>query len=143
MTDTTTNTGRRTGLDQADMVATALTLVENEGPGALTMRRLAAELDVTTNTVYWHVGSRDALITEIIRTSATRLANRAITGTTPRERIHTQKTPRGGSSNTKSEYMASRQGGEALGALHARRGERLPEPEARAPEADDREASGI
>ena len=51
------------------------------------MRRLAAELDVTTNTVYWHVGSREALITEIIRTSATRLADRAITGTTPRERI--------------------------------------------------------
>ena len=51
------------------------------------MRRLAAELDVTTNTVYWHVGSRDALITEIIRTSATRLADRAITGTTPRERV--------------------------------------------------------
>ena len=50
------------------------------------MRRLAAELDVTTNTVYWHVGSRDALITEIIRTSATRLADRAITGATPRER---------------------------------------------------------
>ena len=42
MTDTTTNTGRRTGLDRADMVAAALALVENEGPGALTMRRLAA-----------------------------------------------------------------------------------------------------
>ena len=84
MTDTTTNTGRRTGLDQADMVATALALVKSEGPGALTMRRLAAELDVTTNTVYWHVGSREALITEIIRTAATRLADRAITGTTPR-----------------------------------------------------------
>ena len=83
MTDTTTNTGRRTGLDRADMVATALALVENEGPGALTMRRLAAELDVTTNTVYWHVGSRDALIAEIIRTSATRLADRVIAGATP------------------------------------------------------------
>ena len=49
MTDTTTNTGRRTGLDRTDMVATALALVESEGPGALTMRRLAAELDVTTD----------------------------------------------------------------------------------------------
>ena len=87
MTDTTTNTGRRAGLDRADMVATALALVEAEGPAALTMRRLAAELDVTTNTVYWHVGSRDELITEIIRTSATRLADRTIAGTTPRERV--------------------------------------------------------
>ena len=69
MTDTTTSTGRRTGLDRTDMVATALALVESEGPGALTMRRLAAELDVTTNTVYWHVGSRDALILSLIHIS--------------------------------------------------------------------------
>lgn len=87
MTDATINTGRRAGLDRADMVAAALALVEAEGPGALTMRRLAADLDVTTNTVYWHVGSRDELITEIIRTSATRLADREITGTTARERV--------------------------------------------------------
>ena len=46
------NTGRRAGLDQADMVAVALRLVESGGPDALTMRRLAAELDVTTNTIY-------------------------------------------------------------------------------------------
>ncbi|MEM8705879.1 MAG: TetR/AcrR family transcriptional regulator [Actinomycetota bacterium] len=87
MTDTTTNTGRRAGLDRADMVATASALIEAEGPSALTMRRLAAELDVTTNTVYWHVGSRDELITEIIRTWATRLADREITGTTARQRV--------------------------------------------------------
>lgn len=87
MTDAAINTGRRAGLDRADMVAAALTLVEAEGPSALTMRRLAADLDVTTNTVYWHVGSRDELITEIIRTSATRLADREITGTTARERV--------------------------------------------------------
>ncbi|MEO0492366.1 MAG: helix-turn-helix domain-containing protein [Actinomycetota bacterium] len=87
MTDAAINTGRRAGLDRADMVAAALALVETEGPNALTMRRLAAELDVTTNTVYWHVGSRDELITEIIRSSATRLADRTIDGTSPRERV--------------------------------------------------------
>lgn len=87
MTDAAINTGRRAGLDRTDMVAAALALVEAEGPSALTMRRLAAELDVTTNTVYWHVGSRDELITEIIRTSATRLADQKIAGTTARERV--------------------------------------------------------
>ena len=47
------------------------------------MRRLAAGLDVTTGTICWHVPSRGTLITEIIRTSTTRLADRAITGATP------------------------------------------------------------
>lgn len=83
------NTGRRTGLDRDDMVAAALELVEAEGVAALTMRRLAAALDVTTNTVYWHVGSRDELISEIIRTQSERLAARPITGDTPRERVTT------------------------------------------------------
>jgi TetR/AcrR family tetracycline transcriptional repressor len=69
------------------MVATALALVEKEGPGALTMRRLATELDVTTTTVYWHVGSRDELITEIIRHQSQRLAERTIVGDTPRDRV--------------------------------------------------------
>lgn len=69
------------------MVATALALVEKEGPTALTMRRLAAELDVTTTTIYWHVGSRDELITEIIQHQSERLATRSIEGRSPRERV--------------------------------------------------------
>lgn len=69
------------------MVATALALVEQEGPAALTMRRLAAELDVTTTTVYWHVGSRDELVTEVIRHQSRRLAARPVEGDTPRDRV--------------------------------------------------------
>lgn len=69
------------------MVAVAISLIENEGPAALTMRRLAAELDVTTTTIYWHVGSRDELITEIIRHQSERQAARPITGSSPRERV--------------------------------------------------------
>ena len=69
------------------MVTKALELVEAEGPDALTMRRLAAELDVTTTTIYWHVGSRDELITDIIRQQSEQLAARPIKGTTPRQRI--------------------------------------------------------
>jgi TetR/AcrR family tetracycline transcriptional repressor len=83
----TVSTGRRAGLDRDDMVATALALVEKEGPGALTMRRLATELAVTTTTVYWHVGSRDELITEIIRHQSQRQASRLVVGATPRERV--------------------------------------------------------
>ena len=59
---TASGPGRRAGLDPDEVVATALALVEAGGPEALTMRKLAAELGVGTNTIYWHVGSREELI---------------------------------------------------------------------------------
>lgn len=69
------------------MVARALALVAAEGPAALTMRRLATELDVTTTTIYWHVGSRDELVTEVVRLQSRRQAAREIDADTPRERV--------------------------------------------------------
>jgi AcrR family transcriptional regulator len=87
VTTTTEGTGRRAGLDRDDMVATAITLVEKEGPAALTMRRLAAELDVATTTIYWHVGTRDELVAEIIRHQSERLATRPIEGDTKADRV--------------------------------------------------------
>jgi TetR/AcrR family transcriptional regulator, tetracycline repressor protein len=75
------------GLDRADVVAAALDLVVREGPGALTMRRVAAELAVGTPTIYWHVGSRDELVAAIVRTQSERLAERPVEGTTARERV--------------------------------------------------------
>lgn len=80
--------GRRTGLDRDDVVAAAVALVEREGPAALTMRRLATELDVGTPTVYWHAGNREALVAEIMRHQAEILAARPIEGDTPRERVY-------------------------------------------------------
>ena len=59
-------TARRVGLDREDVVDAALALVEGEGAAALTMRRLAAELDVTTTTIYWHAGGRDELVMALI-----------------------------------------------------------------------------
>src|SRR5687768_12528085 len=85
--DANARSGRRTGLDRDDVVAAALDLVEREGPAALTMRRLATDLDVGTPTIYWHVGSRDELIAEVIRYQAARLAERAVDGATPRDRV--------------------------------------------------------
>jgi len=79
--------GRRTGLDRPDVVAAALDLVVRDGPGALTMRRLATELDVGTPTIYWHVGSRDELVAAIVRTQSERLAARPVEGATARERV--------------------------------------------------------
>lgn len=82
-----TRSGRRTGLDRGDVVAAALDLVERDGAAALTMRALATELDVGTPTIYWHVGSRDELVAEVIRLQSERMAEQVVEGTTPRERV--------------------------------------------------------
>ena len=83
----TVGTGRRAGLDRHDVVDAAMALVESCGPDALTMRKLAADLGVTTTTIYWHVGGRDELITAIIQRMSERQAEAAIEGTTARERV--------------------------------------------------------
>ncbi len=85
--DTAERAGRRTGLERDAIVAAALDLVEREGPTALTMRRLATELDVGTPTIYWHIPSRDELIAQVIRLQSNRLAAQPITGTTARDRV--------------------------------------------------------
>lgn len=76
-----------TKLDRSEVVSTARALVLREGPHALTMRRLATELDVGTPTIYWHVGSRDELVTAVIETQAERLAERPVEGRTAHDRV--------------------------------------------------------
>jgi AcrR family transcriptional regulator len=82
-----TGTGRRAGLDRDDVIAGAVDLVTTEGPGALTMRRLADKLGVATPTIYWHVGSRDDLVAEVIRAHSRRLAELEVHGDEPADRI--------------------------------------------------------
>ena len=77
----------RTGLDREAVVAVALDLVVSEGAAALTMRRLATELDVGTPTIYWHVGSRDELVAAIVQLQSERLADRPIVGRDARARV--------------------------------------------------------
>lgn len=86
-TSTATGTGRRAGLDADDVVAAALALVDAGGADALTMRRLATELGVTTTTIYWHVGNRDELIAALIRRCSEEQAAQPIKGATARDRI--------------------------------------------------------
>jgi TetR/AcrR family transcriptional regulator, tetracycline repressor protein len=54
--------GVRAGLTQAALVAAARRIVERHGLDALTMRRLAADLGVTPNTLYSHVAGKSALV---------------------------------------------------------------------------------
>lgn len=79
--------GRRAGLDRDEVVDHALALVVEGGPGALTMRKLAADLDVTPTTIYWHVGSRDEVVAAVIDRVAQTYADAEVVGSTPRERM--------------------------------------------------------
>ncbi|MBC8364198.1 MAG: TetR family transcriptional regulator [Actinobacteria bacterium] len=84
---TTRTSSRHAGLDRDDVIDAALLLVDEGGPEALTMRRLAGELGVATTTIYWHVGSRDDVVDAVIRRHAERLGRQAASGDTPRRRV--------------------------------------------------------
>jgi TetR/AcrR family transcriptional regulator, tetracycline repressor protein len=49
-------------LRREDVLAGALALLDAEGLDALTMRKLAASLDVQAGALYWHFGSKKALV---------------------------------------------------------------------------------
>lgn len=86
-TTTASSTTRRAGLDREQVVDAALDLVEEHGADALSMRKLAAELGVTTTTIYWHVGSRDELVIAVIQRLAEQQAKVRVTGSTSRARV--------------------------------------------------------
>jgi AcrR family transcriptional regulator len=54
---------RQPRLTREDLAATAVRLADAEGLGALSMRRLATELDVGTMTLYHYVRTKDELLT--------------------------------------------------------------------------------
>lgn len=75
------------GLSAEMVIDAALQLVESEGSGALSMRRLAADLGVATTTIYWHVGNRDELVVALIRRHAQRMGESVVNGDHPRDRV--------------------------------------------------------
>ena len=56
----------RQNLTRRDLTSAAITLIERDGLGKLTMRRLAAELDCAPMSLYTHVRNRDDLIDAIV-----------------------------------------------------------------------------
>ncbi|MFI6578872.1 TetR/AcrR family transcriptional regulator C-terminal domain-containing protein [Nocardiopsis sp. NPDC050513] len=54
--------GRRLGLTRDRVVAAATELIDRDGLDSFSLRRLAAELDVETMSLYNHVPNRDALL---------------------------------------------------------------------------------
>lgn len=76
----------RGSVDEASIVAAARRLLEAEGVGALSMRRLAAELESKPMTLYHHVPSKTALLGLVLSDVAAGIPWAAPTGT-PQERM--------------------------------------------------------
>jgi TetR/AcrR family transcriptional regulator, tetracycline repressor protein len=69
------------------VLATARTMIENDGVEAFSMRKLAAELGVGTPTVYWHVGNRNELFNRLIEEISEQFGRITPQGVTPTERV--------------------------------------------------------
>lgn len=75
------------GLTRTAVVDAAVEIVEHDGLGALSMRKLATRLGVKPASIYWHVGNREALLDAIGERLATEFEMTSPTGATPRERL--------------------------------------------------------
>ena len=58
----TPRTATRTELGRTAIVERALTVMDTDGPDAVTIRRLAQEFGVTPMALYWHVANKDELL---------------------------------------------------------------------------------
>jgi AcrR family transcriptional regulator len=54
------------GLDADAVVSAALRLIDADGVQRFTIRRLSTELGVRGPTIYWHIGSKDALFEAVV-----------------------------------------------------------------------------
>jgi AcrR family transcriptional regulator len=57
---------RRDPLTQETIVAAAIRVLDRDGLGVFSMRRVAEELDTGAASLYWHVGSKDGLLDLIL-----------------------------------------------------------------------------
>jgi len=57
-----TATAVKSDLSRAAIVERALTVMDSDGPEAVTIRRIAQEFGVTPMALYWHVANKDELL---------------------------------------------------------------------------------
>ncbi|WP_410590496.1 TetR/AcrR family transcriptional regulator [Amycolatopsis sp. lyj-23] len=63
---TSTRRARERASTRERIIEAALHVLETEGPAALTIRRIAADVDYTPPVVYQHFANKDALVVELI-----------------------------------------------------------------------------
>ncbi|MEU1370816.1 TetR family transcriptional regulator [Streptomyces sp. NPDC005803] len=76
----------RSSLTREEILAAAAALVR-DGPQALTMRRLAAELGTAVTSIYWHVGNRESLLDALVERTVQEVGTLRPAGRTPAGRI--------------------------------------------------------
>ncbi|MFF5443049.1 TetR/AcrR family transcriptional regulator [Streptomyces achromogenes] len=74
-------------LTREAVLRAAAELVRHRGPGALTMRGLAAELGTAVTSIYWHVGGREELLDALAERTVAGLGGFRPTGRTPEQRV--------------------------------------------------------
>ncbi|MFI1167804.1 TetR/AcrR family transcriptional regulator [Streptomyces sp. NPDC020801] len=77
----------RGALTREEILAAAAGLVRQQGPGTLTMRKLAAELGTAVTSIYWHVGNREALLDALVERTVADLGEIRPSGRTPEQRV--------------------------------------------------------
>ncbi|WP_405596368.1 TetR/AcrR family transcriptional regulator [Streptomyces sp. NBC_01410] len=77
----------RTALTREEVLEAAASLVKQHGPGALTMRKLAAELGTAVTSIYWHVGNRESLLDALVERTVQEMGAIRAIGRTPAQRI--------------------------------------------------------
>ncbi|WP_406860134.1 TetR family transcriptional regulator [Streptomyces sp. HUAS MG47] len=77
----------RSALTREQVLDAAAVLVRQHGPGALTMRKLAAELGTAVTSIYWHVGNRESLLDALVERTVADLGAIRPRGATPADRI--------------------------------------------------------
>lgn len=77
----------RTALTREEVLEAAASLVKQHGPGALTMRKLAAELGTAVTSIYWHVGNRESLLDALVERTVQEMGAIRPAGRTPAQRI--------------------------------------------------------
>ena len=77
----------RDGITSEKVLDAAREILYKDGLEALSMRRIASELGVTTPTLYWHVGNREEILDRLIARITEELAGVEPSGTDPTERI--------------------------------------------------------
>ncbi|MGW4999177.1 TetR/AcrR family transcriptional regulator [Streptomyces hydrogenans] len=82
--------GGPAGLDRERIVAASVRMLDRDGLGKLSMRRLAAELGVTAMSLYWYVDTKDDIIEYAIDTVYAEIDLDAVAaGADWRERLRT------------------------------------------------------
>jgi AcrR family transcriptional regulator len=79
---------RRTdALSKERIVAAAIEILDADGEGALTFRALAAHLATGSGAIYWHVASKNELLTAATDDVITRVMTEAASGAAPQQAI--------------------------------------------------------